>query len=1135
MVSMIPMIMAPPDTARWQATFAPTLEPLAAQLVDRLASEPLPPREREVVVVQSQGMRKWLTLRIADRLGCAGSLRLPFPRGLLDLAASWAGVPSHGGERFTRQVLAWRIERLLATLDPAESVFAPLARYLTDADDRRRRGLAVRLAGRFDDYLLFRADLLAAWEREAPGLDDEHAAWQGALWRRLCAVDAEEHAGHGTERLDVAHPATRLERTLTVLREAAPGALRLPPRLAVFGVSSLPPRFLELLAAIARHADVQLYAALPAAAPAHPLVEAFGGQGRTLRALVAGAGATCIELAVDPKSAPAAGPVTLLARLQHEIATGDLGVAPLDVDATDRSLTLHSAHGMTRELEVLRDQLLDAFDADPTLRPHDVLVLVPDVTAWRPTIEAVFSTQGAMADGVPRLPYRVVDRAGRDEPAAEAFRALLALDGGRMAHSELFAVLQRSLVAQGAGLEPAEIEALADLVHRANVRWGYDDAHVERIGLPSDDAPTWRTGLDRLLLGIATGSVDAPVLDLLPVAGDTAGIPDAIGRLSAWVDRVAALLDTLRTPRPLGAWAEELAAAVRWALTARSGAERASIRALEGVLAALGRDAYTAGHEADVPFAVVRDWLEEALDVETAGYGFVSGQVTFAALKPMRSIPRRMIALLGLDDATFPRRDRRPAFDLLGAAPRPGDRNLREDDRQLFLDLLLAAGDRLILSWTGRSPRDHGERAPSVVIDELLDHLERRVRVPVEFGPPPDRSERPRPVRERLVVQHPLHPFSERYLQVGRDPRLFTHAPQASVAVVARDRAQANGDVVPHFIGPGERLPSEHAAATGEHTGLVDIQLRDLVSFWRHPPEWFLRQGLQVSLTNDAAGVDPDAERLALGHLEAGALRSRFVQHALQGHPLPPAPRQRRRLTAAGELPAGALGAAWLERLREEVQPVIESMPAGPRSAVDVVVQGDGWRLLGTLDGIIGDTRYKARWKDYRARHRIEAWVEHVVLCAAHQQGAPVPVQTVLLGTEKRIRQKNKEKFVVQEARREELQRVDGALALLDAWVRRMGEGRCWPLPFFPNAGVAWLDAEHANTRLKPGADPKDAWQVARKAYLPSGFAEADADHPAIALCFRGEESPIESRRDEFAGLARALCPEPDTLPWGAS
>ena len=267
----------------FRAFLAPRLTPLKEHLLDRIAAEPLPPREFEWLFVQSLGMRHWLTLRIADRLGCAGSLQLPFPRDLMTNAARWVRERTEGSERFSREALLWRIEHRLRTLDLDDPTFAALRTYLSAADARMRAGLASRIADRLDDYQLFRPDLLTAWDAGRRQTDSPHEGWQAALWRELAIGDAP-------------YPARIADRVLATLRDSAPGTFEIPPRLTVFGVSSLPERFIAFLQALGRHSDVTLYAALLPETTDHPLVRAWGTQGAAMQQLLATHGATITHL-----------------------------------------------------------------------------------------------------------------------------------------------------------------------------------------------------------------------------------------------------------------------------------------------------------------------------------------------------------------------------------------------------------------------------------------------------------------------------------------------------------------------------------------------------------------------------------------------------------------------------------------------------------------------------------------------------------------------------------------------------------------------------------------------------------------------------------------------------------------------
>ena len=1025
-------------TTGFRAFLAPRLTPLKEHLLARIGAEPLPPREMEWLFVQSLGMRHWLTLQIADRFGCAGSLHLPFPRDLMTNAARWVKERTDGSERFSREALLWRVEHRLRVLDLDDPTFAPLTTFLSKADARMRAGLASRIADRLDDYQLFRPDLLTAWDERRLATDSPHEGWQAALWRDLTIGE-------------VAYPARIADRVLTRLREAPRGTFDIPTRLTVFGVSSLPERFIEFLQALGRHSDVTLYAAVLPQRTSHPLVRAWGAQGAAMQALLTTHGAVIEHL--DPIAAPT---IPLTATVQ-----------------------CHSTHGTLRELEVIRDHLLEAFANDPTLSPDQVLVLVPDVEAWGPAVETVFSTE---EPGAPRIPVHIADRPVGSDPAAEAFRRLLALQSGRFTHTELFGILQHPMVRGAAGLEEEELERLARRTHAANVRWGFDASALAALGLPAEDMPSWREGLDRLLMGIITGTSDRPILEVLPKVGETAGEPEALGLLARWVERIATLMVEWDTPRSLTAWGTQLAETAEWFLGAPDRLARSARARLIAQLRRIATDRPAGIEDPTMPieFGVIRDWLERQLADEDGTKHFLSGKVTVAARKPMRSIPFRVIAVAGLDDATFPRRDQPIAFDLIAHAPREGDRSLREDDRQLFLDLAMAAEDHLILTWSGREAATNAERARSVVVDELLDHLAAQ-------GMP------------RPVIQHPLQPFSRRYFSAtAEDHALFTYSSaMAQGASAPRTQAYAL------------------AAAPLDPALLVDggeeIALRDLLDCWENPAAFFCTRTLRLTLPAWEAPAT-DLERFALSPMERGRLRSRMVRQILQGTYDPR--RAVQRFLADGELPPGALGRATFARIEAEVEAVRARIAGVSWSSTSILIHGAGWHLRGTLDGLTETDRIIPRAGRFSARHRIRAWVEHVVLCAAAQAGQPVPRNTLLIGvTSEEDEDGEKLPAAVQGSCAE----VADAMALLDRWVSLLREARRYPLPFFQHAGAAWLDSVKKGTSV-------DHLEAARRKFEPGFKTVGDLDDPYVALCFP-EEDPLAVHREAFERLATTLAP----------
>ncbi|MEQ1633201.1 MAG: exodeoxyribonuclease V subunit gamma, partial [Planctomycetota bacterium] len=509
----------------WTLFTSNRLDILLAQLNERLADDPLPPLQKELILVPGRGIGRYVELGIARHSGIAASLDLPFPGAWLESLCT----DHETRARFDRSALLLRIFRLLGDPALAAELGAAAAYCRGDTDQQKRLQLATALQQCFDEYQLYRPDHLAAFAR-GERIDLPHADWQMRLFRELVRECPQPGAEQAAQRLDSVR---------RLLRDPARAARVLPPRLSVFGVASLPKAFAEILFALTPHVDVSIYAQkptdqwysdvkrdrsgnerLPGSGPV--LLEAFGKQTRQFHDLlqdVAG------DLDAEQMLAfHDAGTDSLLHTLQSDLLhlrdrRPDGDTPPLQLLPNDASLRVHSAHGPLREMEILRDQLLAAFAELPDLEPDQVLVLLPDVQAYAPYVEAAFAPVQHL------LRVHIADRdPARELSLPSAFLQLFSLQRGRFTASSLLALLEENAIARRFRIAPSQLPSLRDFVDRTRIRWGLDGEQKARdLALPSEDANTWRQGLARLVLGVATGPLEDPVLGILPAADDTMG------------------------------------------------------------------------------------------------------------------------------------------------------------------------------------------------------------------------------------------------------------------------------------------------------------------------------------------------------------------------------------------------------------------------------------------------------------------------------------------------------------------------------------------------------------------------------------------------------------------------------------
>lgn len=1114
--------------------FANRTERLAGLLADRVGSGAL--FAADEVIVPSAALRRALTLAIAHRHRICANVRFGY---LAQSLWQWIArvVPGVQAESpFAPGVLAWRI--YAAFDDPAFVAAHPrLHGYLARSDAVMRLQLAQQVAGVFDQYITYRPQWLAQWSAAQRSVLDARAAataradeaWQAALWRRLAG-------GTGD-----AHPAAAFAAALAADGDALVAAGTLPARLHVFCLPSMAPLHLGLLQALAGALDVQVYALNPCREYWLEVVEpcrlaylaARGAAGAALHhefgnRLLAGWGRQTkaqLELLIGATGDAAIDeahfdePVGdgLLARVQRAmLELTELAPASIALAADDRSIEVHVCHGLARELEVLHDRLLALFASPQPPTPADILVVTPDLEAAAPLIDAVFATQPPER----RIPYHVTGRArSHVNPAARALLDLLALAGSRFAASAVFGLLQQGLVARRFGLDAEGLALIRAWLDDAGVHWALDAEHRASFGLPAQPAHSFADGLERLHLGYALPAcVDAPFAGKL-AAGDAEGqAATALGALSRFVGELGALQRRVAAPLPAAAWPPLLFELMN-SFLAPQGEEREDLQETQAAIERFADELRRAAPEHALPLDVLRSALVDALDDAARG-GVPGGGVTFASMSSLRNLPYKVVCAIGLDDGAFPSQARPAEYDLLARDPRPGDRQRRSDERNLFLDLLLAAREHFYLSYSGHSVRDNAPLPPSTLVSELLETL-----LPAIAG---DRDA----ARARLVVPHPLQGFSELGFRADADPRLRSF--DAETAQALRQRIAALRRPAPAAAGTPSGAPSDapsHAppgAPSGASSGAppgapqdeddeapevlppffaaplappgdewCDVALADLIAFFGNPCRYLLARRLGIVPASAEQELEDDEPFIA--NVPArNALAARLLPGLCTGQGVDAA----RALALAGtEVPAGAFGRhfldrelAGLERFAVQLGALTAQPVQAPHAAqVEIDAGGRAWRVHAGLADLRAGGLVRHRYDALRARDVLEAWLHHLLLCAD-----PAP------GVEPRTTWLARDTTLV-------LQPVAAPRDALRVLVELYAHGLREPLYFFPKAAWAYLgDGESA-------ARARSAWLASER----NRFAES-AD-PAYRLALRGLPDPMGEGWAAFDACARAV------------
>ncbi|MEB3243624.1 MAG: exodeoxyribonuclease V subunit gamma [Cyanobacteriota bacterium] len=1076
-------------------------EVLAQLLAAQLSHPPPGPLEPVQVMVNTWPMSRWLGETLALHLdGIAAHLRFPFPGAhLRRVVLLFEGV-GQGTEReaeadpWRATHLVWPVlEELPAIAASAEGELLRLwlgSRPDGTSVDLSLWQLARAIADAFDDYALYRPEVLGHWQAArdlgATGQPlPPRQLWQPKLYRRL-----RERLGVNPFGLRVAEAIQRL-RTGEV--DGARLKRQLGERLRLFGPSSMAPIQVQLLQAVAARLPVDLYLLTPCpglwqrciarrqalsealalrqplegewmrAAP--PLEARFGRLGAEFHQLLEGTGEAQLSeerdepLFVRPTRLPSAegvsgeGP-TLLRQLQEHLL-GEEGAATLQRHERDHSLEFHACPGRFRQVQIVRDRVLQLLAADPSLEPRHILVMTPSVEDYAPLVAAVFGDGDAT--GVD-LPWRLTDRSQEAlGGVGQTMLELLALAADRLTATGLDRLLASPALQRRFGLSAEEAEGVTDLLQTLGFRWGL--AAADRRG---DATHSLGWAIDRLLLGLVLPEPEGDWEGTTAPARPPANL-DGAGRVLHLLLRLRHWLGELAQPCASEAWLERLAAV----LSDLFGGDTSNAPEFASLSRALEDWRLSAGAN-DLPLepAVVSAILKEGLAKDSGRFGHRSGALTISALEPMRAIPQRVLILMGLDGDGFPRQRQRPGFHLLEAERQLGDPDPADQDRYALLEALLSARDHLLITWNGRDERTGLEKPPAAPVQQWLEWL---------------RSRLPAGAAEGLLARHDPNPLApENFLPQGARPpascdrrlleacrQLEAQRPQPLWGLASGGRAPA----ILEPLAPGDR----------------DDELRN----WLREPqrEWLRELGMVARERHDA--VD-DLEDLELDERARSALLREALDQGSEGEP------------------------AWLERHRGEGR-----FPPAQGAALEAEILRQRWQSLRDVLESLGEERPMAAWRDRwsgalglrgdaavliqpsrdRAAHRLDLWLRLQLAVAALGEAAPRRGVLIARGSSAR-----KDAFSIQltfqapdpdQARRE----LDRLWQLRQAW-----RSACWPVP--PETGWAWVE----NGGPAPGTA---AFTAVAEVWEGNWRNGGEGEREEMRLCF-GPERPLLSLIEEF-------------------
>lgn len=987
--------------------------------------------------------------------------------------------------------------------------------------------LCSQIADIFDQYLVYRPDWMLAWEQNTSPSNiklNGEQAWQPLLWRALVAFNRDELKQSHYHRANIHND------LITSLVDPTTSLANLPQRLFVFGISSMAPQTLEVLYHLASRIDVIILGLSPCqhywgdiVDPRHrarmalqyagkrqlaeqwedklevgnPLLANNGKMGRELLDMLLELPSEYCDFGHDIYCDPCENPndpqnqACILHGVQYDILemqTLDRVLGP-DIELyqnisarrilrqDDESISIISCHSPLREVETLHDHLLDLLErhnqdqrTDPLL-PKDIVVMMPDVAAYAPYIDAVFAAK----QGLEYIPYAIADRgAAQESPLISSFLNLLGINQSRFGLTDILSILEVPAILRRFALDNDELQLIRRWLDEAGIRWGRDQHSRLKQEVPAFEKNSWAFGIKRLILGYAL-SDDAPLyLDNLVVTGIEGQSAQALGKLLNFIETLDDIAQQFEQPQTGSTRLAQLSLMLD-AFYATDEDEREQLQEIRDAIAALELELLSAtpatkqpqdpmlqdiSNELSLNIEVLQQWFNQRLTESRVGQRYLAGSVNFCTLMPMRSIPFKVVCLLGMNDGVYPRMTHPVGFDLMAHfGARKGDRSRRLDDRYLFLEALLSAREQLYISYIGRSERDNSERIASMLVSELIEYcqlcyLPENLLSELETAS----AETVEAALSQAIVHHqPLQPF---------DPRLYRSTVTRNVNGIKQSYSKQwcptnNLHNSKQFISNNTQIVLWDSSSIEEDSpqNMTKVDVSALIRFFRNPAQYFFNRTLKVDL-NIQIQADDNDEPFGLNALERYQLQAELLNNAISQGITAVDFDFIARLKASGNLPMQPFDDLLLRQYQDDISPLIDRTlflkGEHPSTHIDIklcfdpVIHPLGQNHAIFLEGRIDDISPKGL-VNYRpgtahGRDLLRLYIRHLCLMAMGNNNAS---------------------YLLDMGHFHALSPIDAkqALALLADLLQLFFEGQQHPLCFMPRTSLAYVNTkgEHAD------------------------------------------------------------------------
>lgn len=912
------------------------------------------------IVAQTDGMTNWLTLEIARIKGIAINIDYKKPGDLVQHIYWLLG--GNAEQVIARQSLDWLIYKVLGTA-AFQNIFKDKAAYYNQdliTADAKKMSLATSLADLFDQYQIYRSYVIKQWNENDWRIAEPKFQWQAYICQAIKA-EANQAIPDMTNVSAFLLESLQQPEKINLLKKRL-------PEVHLFGLSIITQYHIQIFYELAKHIDFNFYLLNPApdvywiedrsekemlriksrndkeweANEGNSLLTNWGKVLQNTFAML-----YQIENFInqqedvdveEPRRA------SLLGKIQNDIfhnKTEDIEFDPADLE--DESILISSNYSLVREVESLYNYIADIFHHKKVenIKARDILVMVNNVEEYAPFIRAVFNNAPV------KFPFHIADEPiTQGDTPISGLTAILSINEQNFTAENVLQLLESRHIRNRFGIY--DVGHIRACVQEANIRFGMKNAKEDDSYIVS-----WDYGLKRIMYGICMANEEEYADEnnkSFFCLDNTEGNEQMqqVVRFAGFVNALIQSVEKRKKSKDLVGWVSYINEVMDDFIAYNEDENERYISAITNRLTKYEEIAAVVTLE--FSFEIFSNHLLENLEREHQSKLFSGGGITFCSQIPMRSIPFKVVAMLGLGLNDFPRKDIKVDFDLIQQKRHLGDRNIKDNDKHLFLETVLSTKNKLYLSYIGRSVKDNSVRPPSILISELLDYIQDGMNRYARHH-----QNGKIDVRKNLVVYHPLHNFSSQYNK--DDKRLINYL-----------LAKTNPVKDLRDIQPSEDFHQ-----------LLNLSVRDIIAFCTDTVKFYYQHVLRIYL-GDEDMLIPDTEMFTLNNLHKHQLSHSLIKAAINADNFSD---EIEKLKKKGLLPLKNIALSHssesvkiAENIYRQIKPIVGN--AKPKKK-NINLTIDGIHITGSIEDVFEDKYFYFNTGKSYDKNKIEAYVKYLL------------------------------------------------------------------------------------------------------------------------------------------------------------